>query len=294
MRNHVLILSSPTISPVLFLSRLLQELHANDDLGGCPVEMVTTRFPEGLPRPLQDLGLVHHTGHPNDADDLISPMPTRPMPFSFSRSRKTTSDPTREPSTSSRACGRWVPRRAFLPSASTTPIAARLKSVGADVVVRPIRFYPEILVRALTSPGSEEILENLFTNRGDICLRFSLRVSGLSWLDVAGRLMAAQMGPPLPMKEQRIDRCIAIRAPMRSSRRRHSSSSFAMMIRRRSRPWSAPSHSRPSPDRRPHPGPRGNQAGWAELSGRSRTPGKRAMTVVPTPGSLLISRGPAM
>ena len=209
MRNHVLILSAPTINPVLFLSRLLEELHANDDLGGCPVEMVTTRFPEGLPRPLQDLGLVHHTGHPNDADDLVAADAEKAhaiLVLAQQEDDKRSDARTFDIIARLREMGA---RARILAECVDDANRRRLKSVGADIVVRPIRFYPEILVRALTSPGSEEILENLFANRGDICLRFSFRVSGLSWLDVVGKLMAAQLGTAIAYEaaEDRSVRC---------------------------------------------------------------------------------------
>lgn len=61
-------------------------------------------------------------------------------------------------------------------------------------MVRPIRFYPEIEVRALEYPGSEAILENLFTSRSDECHGFDVRVRGLEWAKVVGRLMAEDVG----------------------------------------------------------------------------------------------------
>lgn len=61
-------------------------------------------------------------------------------------------------------------------------------------VVRPIRFHPEILVRALTSPGTSEILENLFTSRGDLCVRVPVSTSGLHWSQIVRALMEGGIG----------------------------------------------------------------------------------------------------
>mgnify|MGYP000209091973 CR=1 FL=1 len=36
----------------------------------------------------------------------------------------------------------------------------RLIKAGADVVIRPIRAYPEMILRAFVAPGAEEIIEN--------------------------------------------------------------------------------------------------------------------------------------
>src|SRR5690606_37710631 len=54
----------------------------------------------------------------------------------------------------------------------------RLRRFGADITVRPLRGYPEMIVRALVAPGSEEILEDLFTSRRDECWRYDVDVVG--------------------------------------------------------------------------------------------------------------------
>jgi voltage-gated potassium channel len=70
----------------------------------------------------------------------------------------------------------------------------RLRRAGASIVTRPIRFYPEIVVRAMTSPGAEIILENLFIARGDECVGFKVTVEGRRWADIAVGLMEHDVG----------------------------------------------------------------------------------------------------
>jgi voltage-gated potassium channel len=43
----------------------------------------------------------------------------------------------------------------------------RLAAAGANVVLRPIRAYPEMSITALMHPGSSEILENLVSAVGE-------------------------------------------------------------------------------------------------------------------------------
>ena len=61
-------------------------------------------------------------------------------------------------------------------------------------MLRPIRFYPEIVVRAIDSPGTEVILENLFTKQGDECVGFEVSVRGVRWAEVVTQLMVAGIG----------------------------------------------------------------------------------------------------
>lgn len=73
----------------------------------------------------------------------------------------------------------------------------RLKRFGADIVVRPLRGYPEMIVRALAAPGAEAILEDLFTSRGDECWRYDVAVSGWRWADLVSTLVREGVGVPL-------------------------------------------------------------------------------------------------
>jgi voltage-gated potassium channel len=52
-----------------------------------------------------------------------------------------------------------------------------MRRFGADLVVRPLRGYPEMIIRALAAPGAEKILEDLFTSKGDECWRYDVSVT---------------------------------------------------------------------------------------------------------------------
>ena len=38
----------------------------------------------------------------------------------------------------------------------------RFKALGVRTIIRPVRTYPEIMVRAVVAPGSEKVLEDMF------------------------------------------------------------------------------------------------------------------------------------
>ena len=65
----------------------------------------------------------------------------------------------------------------------------RLRDLGAHSVIRPIRAYPELIVRAIVSPGVETMMENLFTHHGDHSQRYDLPVDGLRWADLVAGLI---------------------------------------------------------------------------------------------------------
>ena len=73
----------------------------------------------------------------------------------------------------------------------------RLRKVGASSVMRPMRGYPEMMVRAVVAPGSEYIIENLFTSLGDECLRYDVAVEGVVWGKLASELIVKGMGTPV-------------------------------------------------------------------------------------------------
>ncbi|MCD6009131.1 MULTISPECIES: hypothetical protein [Halomonadaceae] len=70
----------------------------------------------------------------------------------------------------------------------------RTEMAGASTTPRPIRAYPEMLVRSLVAPGAEKILENLFTHHDDHAMRYPVHLEDAVWSDVTCRLMTAGMG----------------------------------------------------------------------------------------------------
>ena len=70
----------------------------------------------------------------------------------------------------------------------------RLYKIGARVVLRPIRSYPEIVVRAMVAPGSEAIIEDFFTHEGDHPQRYEVELRDMPWHEVVSALIRADLG----------------------------------------------------------------------------------------------------
>ena len=73
----------------------------------------------------------------------------------------------------------------------------RILAVGVATVVRPVRAYPELIVRALVAPGTEKVLENLFTHASDRLARFDASFQDLKWQDVVVSFVRNNAGVPL-------------------------------------------------------------------------------------------------
>ena len=73
----------------------------------------------------------------------------------------------------------------------------RFLEAGADVVMRPTRGYPEMMARSLISPGSETIMEDLFTHEGMVCLRRDVSLQDVVWADLVAALVRSDLGTPI-------------------------------------------------------------------------------------------------
>ena len=78
----------------------------------------------------------------------------------------------------------------------------RLRAHGADAVLRPVRAYPELMVRAMAAPGTEAILEDLFQHQGVHPRRYELEIDAQPWGKLAARIVLRGLGTPLGYVDQ--------------------------------------------------------------------------------------------
>lgn len=196
MKNHVLIINSPNNNPGVYFQRLIGQLRATTRFAETPVQILTDAFPEGLPENLRQMGVVHHHSQTSDPEGLKAVMPEQAQAViilardEYSRiSDSITLDVLLQLKS---LCGDKLPYTvAECVEEDTRP---RVVSAGASTTLRPIRAYPEMLVRSLVAPGSEKILENLFTHHDDHAMRYPVKLEDTVWSEAACKLMAAGMG----------------------------------------------------------------------------------------------------
>lgn len=202
MKHHLLIINVPSNDTNRYLDRLISHVRMTPSLSDIPVQILTDQFPDGLPSTLVNHGVTHFTGVAENTENLdvtnvayaeyvivIANEFSNPRcdAYTFdilSRIQKICSDKNR-----------------VLPTIVAEAVddcnRNRLMAAGATTVVRPVRAYPELIVRALAEPGTEKVLENLFTHDSDRLVCFDVPFEQLKWADVIMELVRSGAGVPL-------------------------------------------------------------------------------------------------
>jgi voltage-gated potassium channel len=205
MKNHVLLLNSPSINRDRYVLGLVEELHRTERWAHSPVMMLTRDYEGGLPEEFQTAGVVHYHGDASIPEDLEATGAADAaviLVLAENAGDKRSDEITfnilhrlRDQKVRGRVIAECV-RRAN---------RARLRHAGAHCVMRPIRFYPEIVVRAIDSPGTEQILENLFMSEGDACRSFAISIDGVAWSALVGALMCHRLGLAVAYQDRTAD-----------------------------------------------------------------------------------------
>lgn len=197
MNKHLLIINTPAANSGAYLERLIGQIRATPKFAQLPLQILTRNYPAGLPRELSSHNVVHYNGGAEDAQSLAA-VNVKTAAFIVILARDG-SDPLSDSLTFD-----ILSRIQDAGSSATILVECivdenrqRLKKAGAAVVIRPIRAYPELLVRALATPGTEVVLENLFTHDESNLQRVDLNFSNILWKDIAAVFMNNDFGIPL-------------------------------------------------------------------------------------------------
>lgn len=196
MSDHLLIINSPAEQAEHFFTRLVEHLNISG-VQSHSVQILTTQFPEGLPSQLSRMsGIAHYTGSGTVPMDLISAnvQQARYIVILATEANNRVSDSQTFD---------VLHRLQALDLKSDTVILAecvdddnrqRFRQAGANIIIRPIRAYPEMLIRTLQAPGSEQIIENLFSSLGDVYLRFEVNINQVLWKEIVCQLIQHDLG----------------------------------------------------------------------------------------------------
>jgi voltage-gated potassium channel len=201
MTNHILLLNVPVHKGSTYLARLVNEFRASQRFAHEPIQILSTLFPNGLPDDLADLAVVHHAGEAWDSNALQKAGATEAdviIVLSQSDSDPATDGCTLDIVDKLREMGA---KGRILAECVDDENRTRFKRFGADIVVRPIRSYPEMIVRAVAAPGAEAILEDLFTSKGDEVWRYNVAVDGSVWKTLITALVQEDIGIPIAYRD---------------------------------------------------------------------------------------------
>ena len=194
LKNHVLLINAPRSGAEQYFATLTRQFRETEWGRDRPVLILTEAWPDGLPASLRELGVAHVHGKGETEGGLEAADAARASAIVVLAG-------DRAPATDSvtfdivhRLRGAAGP---ILAECIDDRNRARLREAGASTVMRPMRGYPEMVVRAVVAPGSEFIIENLFTAHGDECVRYEIEIGSTLWGELAAELIREGVGTPI-------------------------------------------------------------------------------------------------
>ncbi|TXM94080.1 potassium channel family protein [Methylobacterium sp. WL116] len=199
MRDHIVFVNAPADEPGDYLRRLLNQLHrSHANFANVSSLILTEAFPDGLPPDLEDdPRIVQLKGRFDDpaALEAAGVDHAQVLVILAEQEGDRLSD-SRTFDIIHRLRERGITARIVAECVDDLN-RDRLKRAGASAIVRPLRGYPEMIVRAIVAPGTEWIVERLFSSEGDECLRFDVTLQGMAWSDVVSTVLEANYGTPV-------------------------------------------------------------------------------------------------
>ncbi|MEQ9546765.1 MAG: ion channel [Marinobacter sp.] len=197
MKDHIVIINTPRNGGEQYFVRFASQIRAIPEYETVPILILTRQFPSGLPPELADVGLVHFHGSGSDPDAL------KAAHAGSARHIVVLAGDEADPASDSLTFD--VAHRlteANLGSRTTVECVSdrnrhRFKAVGVRTIIRPVRTYPEIMVRAIVAPGSEKVLEDMFNYQNDHPHRYDLKFDNLNWADIVSALVRHGIGTAL-------------------------------------------------------------------------------------------------
>jgi voltage-gated potassium channel len=199
LQDHIVFINAPEAEPGDYMRRLLDQLQrSHAGFSRVPALVLTENFPDGLPPNLEDDPQIAHVrGRFDDPGALHAAAIDQAATVVILAERE--GDRISDSHTFDvihRLRDRGIKAR-IIAECVDDRNRDRLKRAGANAVVRPLRGYPEMIVRAIVAPGSERIIEQIFSSEGEECLRYPVAIADLSWSEVVRRVLDADYGTPI-------------------------------------------------------------------------------------------------
>ncbi|MGX5175361.1 ion channel [Aliikangiella sp. IMCC44653] len=216
MKDHIVIINTPKYAPQLYLERLVKQLRQTPKFSNHPICIITEEFADGLPLSLLDSNVVHVHGDGRSRDAL-----TRADVMDAEYITLVAPDTGSINSDSITLDILFHLSQLEVKATLITEVVddsnrSRFLQLGSNAVIRPIRAYPELIVRAMEAPGSEKFMENLFGHEGDSALRFDCEFSVEKWSLLACHLINLGLGTPVGFVKPNGDVCTNP-APLKSA-----------------------------------------------------------------------------
>jgi voltage-gated potassium channel len=197
MEEHILIINSPKYNREDYFIRLISQIRENTDYSDTPIQFLNVDFPNGLPDYLRKLGAVHVHGTPSNPADLELAGASRAKHIVVLARNEYASDSDSFTFDVAHRLNELHVCHKTIIECVIDDNRQRMKDLGVKSVLRPIRNYPEIIVRSMDAPGSEVIIEDMFTRANDHPHRYPVWLEGEPWADIVNALVQANLGTAL-------------------------------------------------------------------------------------------------
>ncbi len=197
MNQHIVIINTPKHNPELYLERLCKQLRITPKFSELPICIISDKFDNGLPVSLTDSNVIYVHGEARDVNVLnrANIIQAKHVLIVSSDSGKVGSDSATLDILLHLKQLEY--QGTIIAEAVKDENRQRFASLGANSVIRPIRAYPELMVRALEAPGTEQFMENLFGHEGDRPVRYDYEFKVSKWASLACELMNSGLGTPV-------------------------------------------------------------------------------------------------
>ncbi|MBZ2170181.1 potassium channel family protein [Marinobacter sp. F4216] len=197
MNDHIVIINTPQTGGEQYFLRFASQVRSVPGYTSIPIMLLTRQFPEGLPPELRDVGLVHYHGSGFDPEALkaVHAGSARHIVVLAADESDAYSDSLTF-DIAHRLCELNLGSRTTIECVSDAN-RPRFENLGIRTVIRPVRTYPEIMVRSVVAPGSEKVLEDLFNYEHDHPHRYEITLDDLNWADIVSALIRHGIGTAL-------------------------------------------------------------------------------------------------
>jgi len=196
MNDHILIINVPKENTNAYLFELITQIRQAPELAELPVQILCDNFAQGLPEKISDLGAVQYSGIGQNVVDLqaVNVQSAAYIIVLANDSSGTADSLTFD--LLSRIQELECPGL-VLAEVCQDENRQRMLKVGVNVMVRPMRAYPGLIVRTLIAPGTEAVFENLFSYSDDHMERFEHEFINIKWSDIVCRFVVSGLGTPM-------------------------------------------------------------------------------------------------
>ncbi len=215
MKDHLVFLNCPGEAGEEFFHKAISGMRkSNAKLSSLPVIIISERFKDGISDRLRNLDVVHVSKPISETETLkAASVVDASVVVILSKNRFDPISDSVNFEMVSRLREMGCQGRIIVECVKDEN-RERLKKMGANSVLRPVRTYPEILVRAVVAPGSEQVIETLFDSEGEECIRFEVAVE-CEWLEIMHKITSNDLG--IPIAYESLDGIVVNNPPARKT-----------------------------------------------------------------------------